>query len=61
MTRGEPSPAASAHTRSNPSASSIDAQEWVDYLQQIKWNGKWKIINVVWEDRPQMQAVSGKR
>ena len=22
----------------------IDAQEWVDYLQQIKWNGSWKII-----------------
>ena len=29
----------------------IDAQEWVDYLQQIKWNGSWKIINVVWENR----------
>lgn len=35
----------------------IDAQEWVDYLQQIKWNGKWKIINVVWEDRPEVPAV----
>ena len=30
----------------------IDAQEWVDYLQQIKWNGAWEIINVVWENRP---------
>jgi hypothetical protein len=29
----------------------IDAQEWVDYLQLIKWNGSWKIINVVWENR----------
>lgn len=35
----------------------IDAQEWVDYLQQIKWNGSWKIINVVWENRPEVQAV----
>jgi putative lumazine-binding protein len=35
----------------------IDAQEWVDYLQQIKWNGSWKIINVVWENRPELQAV----
>ena len=35
----------------------VDAQEWVDYLQQIKWNGKWKIINVVWENRPEAQTV----
>jgi hypothetical protein len=43
----------------------IDAWEWVDYLQQIKWNGSWKIINVVWENRPESPAlmgrVSGKR
>jgi Putative lumazine-binding len=39
----------------------IDAQEWVDYLQQVKWNGNWKIINVVWENRPEAHAVSGKR
>ena len=38
----------------------IDAQEWVDYLQQIKWNGSWKIINVVWENRPEARAVSGR-
>jgi hypothetical protein len=31
----------------------IDASEWVDYLQEIKWNGSWKIINVVWENRPE--------
>jgi hypothetical protein len=30
----------------------IDATDWVDYLQEIKWNGRWVIINVVWEDRP---------
>jgi hypothetical protein len=29
----------------------------VDFLQEIKWNGNWKIINVVWENRPEMQAV----
>ena len=39
----------------------IDAQEWVDYLQEVKWNGNWKIINVVWENRPEAQAVTGKR
>jgi len=30
----------------------IDATGWVDYLQEIKWNGHWVIINVVWENRP---------
>jgi len=38
----------------------IDAQEWVDYLQQIKWNGSWKIINVVWENRPESPALVGR-
>ena len=38
----------------------IDAQEWVDYLQQIKWNGSWRIINVVWENRPESPALVGR-
>lgn len=31
----------------------IDATTWVDFLQEIKWNGTWKIVNVIWENRPQ--------
>lgn len=30
----------------------IDATTWVDFLEEIKWNGSWKIINVIWENRP---------
>ena len=30
----------------------IDATGWVDFLQEIRWNGRWVIINVVWENRP---------
>lgn len=30
----------------------VDATTWVDFLEEIKWNGAWKIINVVWENRP---------
>jgi hypothetical protein len=30
----------------------IDATTWVDFLQEIKWNGTWKIVNVIWENRP---------
>jgi hypothetical protein len=25
---------------------------WVDYLHIAKWNGEWRIVNVLWELRP---------
>ncbi len=34
----------------------IDAQRWVDYLHVAKWQGEWKIINVLWELRQQPAA-----
>jgi hypothetical protein len=27
----------------------VDASTWVDYLQLAKWNGRWVIVNVLWE------------
>lgn len=30
----------------------VDATTWVDFLQEIRWNGSWKIVNVTWENRP---------
>ena len=24
---------------------------WIDYLQLVKWNGRWVILNVLWEVR----------
>ena len=30
----------------------IVASDWIDYLQEGKWNGEWKIINVLWELKP---------
>ena len=27
----------------------IVATDWVDYLHLVKWNGVWRIINVLWE------------
>lgn len=27
----------------------IIAGEWVDYMHLAKWNGQWKIINVLWQ------------
>ena len=31
----------------------IDATTWVDYLEEVKWNGRWLIVNVVWVNRAQ--------
>lgn len=33
----------------------IVASDWVDYLQEAKFNGEWKIINVLWELKPKSQ------
>lgn len=30
----------------------IEATTWVDFLEEIKWDGEWKILNVIWENRP---------
>lgn len=30
----------------------IDAAPWIDYLHLARWNGEWKIVNVLWELRP---------
>jgi len=30
----------------------VDAAAWIDYLHLAKWNGEWKIVNVLWEMRP---------
>ncbi len=35
----------------------IVASEWVDYLELGKWNGQWKIVNVLWERTPSAGAA----
>jgi hypothetical protein len=37
----------------NTASVRVDAQTWVDYLHVAKWNGRWVIVNVLWELRPQ--------
>jgi hypothetical protein len=36
----------------NTASERIDASTWVDYLHVAKWNGRWVIVNVLWELRP---------
>ncbi len=30
----------------------VNAATWIDYMHMVRWNGQWKIINVVWENEP---------
>jgi len=34
----------------------VDAATWVDYLHEARWQGKWVIINVLWELRPEARG-----
>jgi hypothetical protein len=36
----------------NTASVRVDAGSWIDYLHIAKWNGRWVIINVLWENRP---------
>ena len=31
----------------------VVASDWIDYLHLAKWNGRWVIVNVLWELKPQ--------
>jgi len=37
----------------NTASVRVDAGGWVDYMHVAKWNGRWVIVNVLWELRPQ--------
>jgi hypothetical protein len=30
----------------------VVAAGWIDYMHMVKWNGRWVIINVLWENKP---------
>jgi hypothetical protein len=36
----------------NAAVVKIVASDWIDYLEVAKFNGDWKIINVLWESKP---------
>jgi hypothetical protein len=38
----------------NAAVVKIVASDWVDYLEIAKFNGEWKIINVLWELKPKL-------
>ena len=36
----------------NTASVKIVAADWIDYLHVARWNGEWKIVNVLWEMKP---------
>ena len=36
----------------NAASVRVRAASWVDYLHLAKWNGRWTIVNVLWENDP---------
>lgn len=39
----------------NAASVKVVASDWVDYLQMAKWNGRWVIVNVLWELKPKVR------
>ena len=37
----------------NAASAKIIASGWIDFLHLAKWNGRWVIVNVLWELKPQ--------
>ena len=36
----------------------VIAADWVDYLHLTRWNGRWMIVNVLWEFKPKEVRAS---
>jgi len=36
----------------NAASVRVRAASWVDYMHLAKWNGRWMIVNVLWENDP---------
>ena len=36
----------------NAASVKIVAADWIDYLHLARWNGSWRIVNVLWELKP---------
>ena len=39
----------------NAASVKVVASDWIDYLHMAKWNGRWVIVNVLWEMKPEQK------
>lgn len=63
LTRHAPTPAPERRTEvtilhqvENAASVRVDASTWIDYMHLARWNGRWAIVNVLWERRPTAHA-----
>jgi Putative lumazine-binding len=56
---GAPTPAAERQSDvtvldafENAASVKVVASAWIDYLHLVRWNGRWLIVNVLWEMKP---------
>ena len=42
----------------NAAVVKVVASGWIDYLEEVKFDGQWKIINVLWELKPDTTKTS---
>jgi hypothetical protein len=40
----------------NAASVKVVASDWIDYLHMAKFNGKWVIVNVLWELKPRKES-----
>jgi hypothetical protein len=36
----------------NAASAKVVASGWIDYMHLARWNGRWVIVNVLWENKP---------
>ena len=37
----------------NAASVKVVAHGWIDYMHMAKWDGRWVIVNVLWELKPE--------
>ena len=45
----------------NAAVVKLEMHDWVDYLQMVKMEDRWVIVNVLWEMTPEAKAKYGRR
>src|ERR1051325_1430405 len=45
----------------NAASVKVVASDWIDYLHMARWNGRWVIVNVLWELKPKEKQEGAQK
>jgi hypothetical protein len=45
----------------NAASARVVAADWIDYMHLAKWNGRWVIVNVLWEVKPKPASTTSTK